>query len=29
VSKNAVELIAGESSRSKVLLLRGVSLEKS
>ena len=29
VSKNAVELIAGESSRSKVLLLRGVSLEKA
>jgi uncharacterized protein (TIGR00251 family) len=29
VPKNAVELIAGESSRSKVFLLRGVPLEKA
>jgi uncharacterized protein (TIGR00251 family) len=28
VAKNAVELRSGESSRSKVFLLRGVSLEK-
>ncbi|MGB9407500.1 MAG: DUF167 domain-containing protein [Terracidiphilus sp.] len=29
VPKNAVELIAGELSRSKVFLLRGVTLEKA
>ena len=29
VAKNAVELKAGELSRSKVFLLRGVSLEKA
>jgi uncharacterized protein (TIGR00251 family) len=29
VPKNAVELIAGESSRSKVFLLRGVTLERA
>jgi uncharacterized protein len=27
--KNAVELVSGELSRSKVLLLRGVTLEKA
>jgi uncharacterized protein (TIGR00251 family) len=29
VPKNAIKLIAGESSRSKVFLLRGVTLEKA
>lgn len=29
VPKNAVELIAGELSRSKVFLLRGVTLDKA
>jgi uncharacterized protein (TIGR00251 family) len=29
LAKNAVELIAGESSRSKVFLLRGVGLQEA
>ncbi len=29
VAKNAVEIIGGELSRSKVLLLRGVALDKA